>query len=206
MTSISLANDINGYLVTKLKTICHKIQKKLLEGPQKCLVQEGFRKKSVKAIARYAGVNHGLVQHYFGSKEELLAALIEAVASGESLPYLVESNVVPVTADGDSVLTSAGIGTFSKNKLVPHLTSDYNKLVLEMLIMSLVMTLVVMQRRILLNSLRAWFRQILGTQDPALLVLISGALMGLMFQDKLDSSIDEESAVTHFFSMIVKNK
>jgi len=51
-------------------------RKKLLEGAQKCLVQEGFRKTSVKAIARYAGVNHGLVHHYFGSKEELLAALV----------------------------------------------------------------------------------------------------------------------------------
>ena len=181
-------------------------RKKLLEGAQKCLIQQGFRKTSVKAIARYAGVNHGLVHHYFGSKEELLAALIEAVASGESHPYLVELNLVPAHADGDSALTSTVIESFAKNKLVPHLTSDYNKLVLEMLIMSLVMTLVVMQRRILLNSLRAWFRQILGTQDPALLVLISGALMGLMLQYKLDSSIDVESAVTHLFSMIVKNK
>jgi hypothetical protein len=46
----------------------------------------------------------------------------------------------------------------------------------------------------------------LGIQDPALLVLISGALMGLMLQYKLDSSIDVERAVTHLFSMIVKNK
>ena len=179
---------------------------KLLKGAQKCLVQEGFRKTSVKAIARYAGVNHGLVQHYFGSKEELLAALIEAVASGESRPYSVESNVVPAPADGDSVLTSAGIESFAKNKLVPHLTSDYNKLVLEMLIMSAEMPLVAVQIRILLNRRRAWFGQILGIQDPALLVLISGALMGLMLQYKRDSSIDVESAVTQLFSMIVKNK
>ena len=55
--------------------------KKLLEGAQKCLVREGFRKTSVKAIAHYAGVNHGLVHHYFGSKEELLAALVQSVAS-----------------------------------------------------------------------------------------------------------------------------
>jgi hypothetical protein len=46
----------------------------------------------------------------------------------------------------------------------------------------------------------------MGIQDPALLVLISGALMGLMLQYKLDASIDLESVVTHLFSMIVKNK
>ena len=44
-------------------------RKKLLEGAQKCLVQEGFRKTSVKAIAHYAGVNLGLVHHYFIIKE-----------------------------------------------------------------------------------------------------------------------------------------
>jgi hypothetical protein len=37
-------------------------------------------------------------------------------------------------------------------------------------------------------------------------VLISGALMGLMLQYKLDSSIDVESAVTQLTSMIAKNK
>ena len=180
--------------------------KKLLEGAQKCLVKEGFHKTSVKAIARYAGVNHGLVHHYFGSKEELLAALVEAVASGENRPYSVESNVVSATADGDSVLTSVGIEAFAKNKLVPHLTSDYNKLVLEMLIMSAEMPLVAVQTRMLLNMRRAWFGQIFGIQDPALLLLISGTLMGLMLQYKLDSSIDVESAVTQLFSMIAKNK
>jgi uncharacterized membrane protein (DUF106 family) len=75
-----------------------------------------------------------------------------------------------------------------------------------MLIMSAEMPLVAVQIRMLLNRRRAWFGQILGIQDPALLVLISGALMGLMLQYKLDSSIDVESAVTQLFSMIAKNK
>ena len=181
-------------------------RKKLLEGAQKCLVQEGFRKTSVKAIARYAGVNHGLVHHYFGSKEELLAALVENVASGESRPDSVEANVVPPPAVDDVVMLSAGIEAFAKNKLVPHLTSDYNKLVIEMLIMSAEMPLVAVQMRLLLNRRREWFGRILGVQDPALLVLISSALMGLMLQYKLDSSIEVERVVTQLFSMIVKNK
>jgi len=179
-------------------------RKKLLEGAKKCLVQEGFRKTSVKAIARYAGVNHGLVHHYFGSKEELLAALVEAVASGESRPYSVESNVIPPPAGDEAFMASAGIEAFAKQKLVPHLTSDYNKLVMEMLIMSAEMPLVAVQIRMLLNRRRAWFGRILGIQDPALLLLISGALMGLMLQYKLDSTIDVERAVTQLFSMIVK--
>ena len=179
-------------------------RKKLLEGAQKCLVQEGFRKTSVKAIARYAGVNHGLVHHYFGSKEELLAALVQAVASGESRPYSAESKVVPPPAGDDAVMAPAGIETFAKNRLVPHLTSDYNKLGMEMLIMSAEMPLVAVQIKMLLNRRRAWFGRILDIEDPTLLVLISSALMGLMLQYKLDSTIDVERAVTQLFSMIVK--
>ncbi len=68
-------------------------RKKLLEGAKECLVKEGFRKTTVKSIAQYAGVNHGLVHHYFGSKEELLAALVEKVAKGEGTPMSAISNL-----------------------------------------------------------------------------------------------------------------
>jgi AcrR family transcriptional regulator len=181
-------------------------RKKLLEGAQKCLVQEGFRKTSVKAIARYAGVNHGLVHHYFGSKEELLAALVQAVANGESRPFSSGANVVMPPTGEVSVLGSEEIETFAKKKLVPHLTSDYNKFVMEMLIMSAEMPLVAEQIRTLLNKRREWFGQLLGIHDPGLLLLITGALMGLMLQYKLDSSIDLEKAVTKLFRMIYQNK
>ena len=52
-------------------------KQKILSGARECLVREGHARSTVKRIAHYAGVNHGLLHHYFGSKEELMVALLE---------------------------------------------------------------------------------------------------------------------------------
>ncbi len=51
--------------------------RKLLDAVRTCLIEKGYAACSVKCIAVEAGVNHGLVHHYFGSKDGLFAALVE---------------------------------------------------------------------------------------------------------------------------------
>jgi AcrR family transcriptional regulator len=51
--------------------------RRLIEATRQCLVEKGHAACSVKAIAAAAGVNHGLVHHYFGSKEGLFSALLD---------------------------------------------------------------------------------------------------------------------------------
>ncbi len=51
-------------------------KQKIMKGSRKSLIKEGHRRSTIIVIADYAGVNHGLVLYYFGSKEELLVALI----------------------------------------------------------------------------------------------------------------------------------
>ena len=53
-----------------------KTKQKILYGARKSLIKEGHQRSTIKVIANYAGVNHGLVHHYFGSKEELMVALV----------------------------------------------------------------------------------------------------------------------------------
>lgn len=50
---------------------------RLLDAARACLVEKGHAACSVKFIAAAAGVNHGLVHHYFGSKEGLFTALLD---------------------------------------------------------------------------------------------------------------------------------
>ena len=52
-------------------------KQKIMDGARKSLIKEGHRRSTIKVIAGYARVNHGLVHHYFGSKEELMVALIQ---------------------------------------------------------------------------------------------------------------------------------
>ncbi len=43
---------------------------------RRLFAEEGFAKTSVRAVAKSAGVDPGLVRHYFGTKEELLRAVV----------------------------------------------------------------------------------------------------------------------------------
>lgn len=49
----------------------------LLEAAYRVLVEKGWASGSVRDIARQAGVAPGLLYHYFGSKQGLLAAVLE---------------------------------------------------------------------------------------------------------------------------------
>ncbi len=55
----------------------NETEQKIVTGARACLLAEGHTRTSVKRIAEYAGVNHGLIHHYFGSKEQLIIELIE---------------------------------------------------------------------------------------------------------------------------------
>jgi len=54
-----------------------KTRDKIIKGAKDFLLREGQAGVTVRAIAAEAGVNPGLVHHYFGSKENLIIALID---------------------------------------------------------------------------------------------------------------------------------
>lgn len=53
-------------------------KQKLLHAARRLLLTKGHQRATVKEIAREAGVNHGLVHHYFKSKEHLFVELIKS--------------------------------------------------------------------------------------------------------------------------------
>jgi len=59
------------------------VEEKLLAAGLECLATLGGHKASVKQIAAMAGVNHGLVHYYFGSKEKLIVALFRRMAGNQ---------------------------------------------------------------------------------------------------------------------------
>ena len=72
-------------------------EEKLIRAAGELLSEVGPRAASVRAVAARAGVNHGLVHHYFGSKEALLraamtrlvedhAAFAKDMANGAAVP------------------------------------------------------------------------------------------------------------------------
>jgi AcrR family transcriptional regulator len=66
-------------------------REKLLYAAEECLLTLGHAAATVKEVARVAGVNHGLVHHYFGSKEQLFVELLQYVCKldKERMKYIV---------------------------------------------------------------------------------------------------------------------
>ena len=54
-----------------------KVREKMIETTVHILQQQGFKKATVRTIAKEAGVNIASVRYYFGSKEELIGAALE---------------------------------------------------------------------------------------------------------------------------------
>jgi AcrR family transcriptional regulator len=53
-------------------------RQKLLAAARQLLLTKGHQRATVKEIAKEAGVNHGLVHHYFKSKEHLFVELLKS--------------------------------------------------------------------------------------------------------------------------------
>jgi AcrR family transcriptional regulator len=59
----------------------------ILEAARKSFAEKGFDKASIRAIAGDAGVDPALVHHYFGTKEKLFLAVMDApINPGELIP------------------------------------------------------------------------------------------------------------------------
>ena len=54
-----------------------KTQKKILDAAEALFAQEGFHSTSLRMLTKKAGVNLAAVNYHFGSKEELIRAVIE---------------------------------------------------------------------------------------------------------------------------------
>lgn len=50
---------------------------RILEAARRCLVEEGYAHLSTRRISTEAGVNHALIHYYFGTKDELVVAVLD---------------------------------------------------------------------------------------------------------------------------------
>ncbi len=67
-------------------------REKLLMATRQILLEKGHQYATIKEIARIAGVNHGLVHHYFKSKEQLFIELLKETQS-YLMPYKLVENI-----------------------------------------------------------------------------------------------------------------
>lgn len=79
----------------------------LIEAALRLFAEQGFRATTIADIANATGTAHGLVYHYFGSKDELLEAVLDRYTF---LPRLRELLAVSPNRPASEVLTEIAIG------------------------------------------------------------------------------------------------
>lgn len=52
-------------------------QDKIVRGAAKCIVEQGYKATTMKAIAEAAGITWGAIQHHFGDKESILKGVTD---------------------------------------------------------------------------------------------------------------------------------
>ena len=174
-----------------------KTKQKILDGARKSLVKEGHRRSTIKVIANYAGVNHGLVHHYFGSKEELMVALIQH-QSQQVLPvifrdhpeWLVElqqgrrpKDLVKMNQKQLGELMRTGMDRFFS------VYDDFDKILSEFMAMSAEMPKVANKLREVLRKRRKFLGLIFNNSNPGFATLLLASLTGLLLHYRLDPKI-----------------
>ena len=174
-----------------------KTKQKILDGARKSLIKEGHRRSTIKVIADYAGVNHGLVHHYFGSKEEMMVALSQH-QSQQVLPvifrdhpeWLVElqqgrrpKDLVKMNQKQLGELMRTGMDRFFS------VYDDFDKILSEFMAMSAEMPKVAGKLRGVLRKRRKLLGLIFDNNNPGFATLMMASLTGLLLHYRLDQKI-----------------
>lgn len=161
-------------------------RERLLDAARACLLEHGHAACSVKVIARMAGLNHGLVHHYFGSKEALWAEVVRREAEHVR----------------DSLAQHAG--TFLEGFYGPQLLRhpDRMRLALEFLALAKSNPAVAQAVRAHFRVNREALRERLGLEQESTATLAFGALFGLVIQGGLDPELPVEAAVQELMALL----
>ena len=174
-----------------------KTKQKIIDGARKSLIKEGHRLSTIKVIAGYAGVNHGLVHHYFGSKEDLMVALIESQA--QQVLELLFSDNPDWLEDLSQKRRPKGLAKMKQRELAQFMSSrmdqfffaydDFAKIHIEFLAMSSEMPKVSKKLKEILRKHRKILGLIFNNSNPGFTTLLLASLTGILLHYRLDPKI-----------------
>ena len=160
-----------------------KTRQKLLTAARDCLLENGHALSTIKKIANHAGVNHGLVHHYFGSKESLfLEVLLEEKRNFDS--HL------------DSIHSESDMIEF----LTKHLFMNA-RLLVEFQAMTIQMPEIKKAIIEILELRKTQLRERLNIQDETARDIITSAMIGLAIQYNINPDIPKEQILKNLFQL-----
>ena len=159
-------------------------KEKIIEATRRCLIEQGSSSASIKTIAGIAGVNHGLVHHYFGSKENLFI---------EMLKY----HFGMVINKLDQLKSKEELIDFFMSSISPDI-----RLLVEVRSLAYQMPMLEKELKITLPRLRKHFGRAAGVEDHVSNVSIAAMITGLAVHSTLDSKLPAREVMTKLFQKL----
>jgi len=163
---------------------------KILDGLLALILKKGASGLSVRAIAEEAGVNHGLVHHYFGSKEKLILALIDRESSK------IRSKIIEVAKKDDLDTVRQAL---LKNVLM---NKEFGKFLLEICQLGESIPSVREKLETILKARREMLHELLGLELPQDLMLVQSVILGIVMLQKTDPSISASMVMDRLFQLL----
>jgi len=165
-------------------------RERLIQAARQCLLERGHQDCSVKVIAEQAGVNHGLVHHYFGSKERLWLAVMASEAE-----RIRASLAVPPDR-------------FLEGFYVPEWLQRADRLRLMVEFLGLAKALPEAAKALCeqFRLHRQMVHRHLGLADETTATLVCATLFGLAIQSGLDAELPVEAAVARLLGMLALSR
>jgi len=165
-------------------------KERLIQAARDQLIEVGEAGSSVKAIARRAGVNHGLVHHYFGSKEHLWVAVLDK-----------EEREIREELDGAIEEASED---FLRKFYLPNLIGNPHRmrLIIEFFAVAKKYDSAAKALGNLFRLRRETFGRLFNLDDPATPLLVLGAFLGMALQSHMDPELEIAPAAEQLLKLI----
>ena len=148
-------------------------KEKLLTACKKILLEDGQASLTIRKVAKVAGVNQGLVHHYFGSKENMVCQLLDYESTQ------IANNVKKFI-----------IQTDGKKLPIKFLTeTDLGKLLIEIILLSLHMPGLKEKVRNIIIDRRKYFGSIFGIENENDRIFLQICVLGSVILSFVDSTI-----------------
>lgn len=161
-------------------------KEKILDATERCLLEKGCHASCVKTIAEVAGVNHGLIHHYYGSKEGLFIELLK-----KYFETIKPHPLMNLESEEDVTL-------YLKEYIVPC-----SRMMLQFQSMSSYMPKLRLELISMTIELRICLKEILDIEEDEALILM-GSVLGLGFHSFLEPAIDIEKHIQMIVRIIFK--
>jgi AcrR family transcriptional regulator len=160
---------------------------KILEGAKSYLLKHGQVGFTVRSVATEAGVNQGLVHHYFGSKENLVLELIDSVVTK---PFAIAKELI--AGQPKSEIRNVILNVLLRN-------NELINLLIEFIYFAQHSPAIKSKIKLVMQERREYFANALGIKDESDKYAFNAGLFGIILVNRIDEKNDIETSISKLF-------